>query len=141
MVIGFEQETRELNEVELKLVQQFITSFKKRIGRDKKITAGEIEMKYKNLGEKVNGSRIRAIVHHIRYNELIMIADRRYFLISDNTGYWISCEVAEIQKFAKSLEERAGSILSIKSAVDTFLNRHASINFINENQGDLFTNG
>lgn len=138
MVVGFEQETKELAESELKLVKQFVNSFKKRVGRDKRITAAEIELTYRNLGTKINGARIRAIVHHIRYNESIIINERKYFLISDNSGYWISCDLEEINRFAESLAQRAGSILSIKDAVDNFLTGKASRNFINENQGDLF---
>jgi hypothetical protein len=141
MVVGFERETQNLSEADLLLAKQFMNSFRKRVGREKKITSSEIEMKYKNIGIKMNGHKIRAIVHHIRYHRDIVIGNKRYFLISDNTGYWLSSEMAEIQKFAKSLEERAGSILSIKLAVDHFLTGHASNNFINENQGDLFQHG
>lgn len=138
MVTGFEEQTKQLSEYELQQVHFFIKSFKSHIGKDNKITSAAIEMHYRNIGKKINSSRVRAIIHHIRYHETIVIGGRKYFLISDTTGYWLSCDKEEITQFAESLNQRASSILSIKQAADLFLGIAPAQKFLEDNQRKLF---
>lgn len=138
MIVGFEQETKPLTQVELEVASNFLILIKSNIGREKRITAATIEMHYRNRGIKLSSSSVRAIIHHIRYNETITIGKKKYFLISDNSGYWLSNDKEEITKYAESLRQRAGSILTIKQAVDAFLGIAPAQKFLSENQGKLF---
>lgn len=138
MLTGFEEQTRQLSEYEFQQVYFFIKSFKSHVGKENKITSATIELHYRNLGKKLNSSRIRAIIHHIRYHEKILIGNKKYFLISDSTGYWLSCDKEEIKQFAESLNQRANSILSIKQAADLFLGIAPAQKFLEDNQQKLF---
>jgi len=74
---------------------------------DQKITSDQILYKIRNNGLKMDGGQLREIIGHIRRNDLCAPG----FILSDNSGYWYSEDVAEMEKVWDSELSRARNIL------------------------------
>lgn len=112
MITNFSEQTQELNDYELKsLLPIIIQGLKTKIGKDKAVTNKHICKALKNFGHKLTDSRLRKIIHHIRANDLVPL------LIATSKGYYVSNNDEEIQDYIKSLQERANSILFIKTCL------------------------
>jgi hypothetical protein len=110
MIKGFEKETHELTEQELKLVGLMVQGLKTKIGKINAITNKKMENALVDVGYKVNPSRIRKLIHHIRVKKLVPN------LISTNKGYYIATSEEEIFDYIESLQQRINSIEEIKNS-------------------------
>lgn len=79
-------------------------------------TSGEIIFLLEEQGYKLSPIRFRAIIHHIRVNEIAMV-------ISGRWGYWISNDPEEIFAYCQSLDARADSIKAASSSIRRMLSK------------------
>jgi hypothetical protein len=109
MVKGFPNETRPLNEQELRMADWLADILRGRVGATNAATGRQlVEALFATTGEAVNdGARLRAIVHYIRSNRKVK------HLIATSRGYYVSSDPDEIARYIESLMERARSILVI----------------------------
>ena len=107
MINGFEEETSPLTEEEMKLVPKFVNSFNSKIGESMAINSAEIEYKFRILGVKITGPRIRKIVNYIRLNRLVKN------LIATSKGYYIEDNPEKLKKYVESLRQRASAIQAV----------------------------
>lgn len=114
MINGFENETHELNDYELKLVPIFVAGLKKRTKQEFAITNNTMAKLMKAKGYSVNAPRIRKIINYIRTKKLIVN------LISSSKGYWITENPEQLKKYVESLTQR---INEIKRVRDSFINQ------------------
>ncbi len=112
MIKGFEKETNELTDYELKLVNPIVKGLSTKVGKDSAVTNKTILEAMKKLNYNVTASRIRKIIHHIRVNKLVPN------LISSNTGYWIATSQEEIFDYIDSLHQRMNSINEVIKSFD-----------------------
>jgi len=112
MIKNFEEITKELSWYESAvLLPLFIRGLKNKIGKENAVTSTEIVRNLKSKGYKLNGVRVRKLIHHIRVNHLIPR------LIATSKGYYVSNDKEEIEAFILSLEQRISSIKEIKNAL------------------------
>jgi rRNA-processing protein FCF1 len=110
MINGFEEETHELTEKELKLVQPIVNGLKTKIGEINAISGGKIIVAMRSSGYKIDASRLRKIIHHIRVKRLIEK------LVSTNKGYYIATTDEELKKYVESLNQRINSIVEVRQS-------------------------
>lgn len=112
MVENFEEQTHELTEYEKKvLLPAMLKGFRTKVGEKNAVTSTEIVTSLKAKGFKVDASRIRKVVNHIRINNLI------FNLIATSKGYYIAESIGECQSFIRSLDQRANAIISVRDAM------------------------
>lgn len=108
MINGFETQTAELNDYEEKtLLPLMVKGLKSKIGKSRAITSSQMINGLKTKGHKVDSSRIRKIIHHIRITGLVEC------LMATSKGYYISNDKKEIDNYIESLIQRAESIQRI----------------------------
>jgi hypothetical protein len=107
MIIGFDKETHELTEKELKLLPTVVSGLQKKIGKENAVTNKQMVDGLKKYGIKTSGPRIRKIIHHIRITGTI---ER---LMATSNGYYISNDINELDDYIKSLVQRSESIAKI----------------------------
>lgn len=73
-------------------------------------TSGELIFELEKLGYKLSPIRFRAIIHHIRVNEIKIILGGR-------GGYWVSDDPEEIFNYCQRLDGRADSIKEASSSI------------------------
>src|SRR4051812_18194234 len=111
MIENFEQETAPLSEYELKMVPLFVKGFKDKIGPEHAITNKQIVSSMKEKEYKINDSRVRKIINHIRINNIIPC------LMATSKGYYISHDPEEINSFIESLKGRESAINKVRRAM------------------------
>lgn len=111
MIEGFTNETHELTDYELTLIEPMLKGLRTKIGEENAITNTRMTKGMKAQGYKVNPARMRKLLHHIRVNHLIEN------LVSSSKGYYIATTRMEVVKYKKSLQQRLNSI---KELLDSF---------------------
>lgn len=111
MLKGFEEQTAPLNEYEMSLLPVLIAGLKTKIGVDYAITNDDMIKALKKLDYKVNQSRIRKMINHIRINNLIPR------LISTSKGYYITESKREFDDYKESLRGRINAIQAVHDAM------------------------
>lgn len=112
MIHGFDAETKPLAQDELAMVEPIILGLRTKVGPERAISSGRIIKAMQNHGYKINGARLRKIIHHIRVNKLIKN------LVSDSRGYYISNDRKVVRKYQQSLRERAKAILDVAESFE-----------------------
>jgi hypothetical protein len=112
MVIGFEEETAELTDLEKKAAKLIALGLNARIGREAAITNAQIIKAMNKKGYDLNSARIRKIIRYIRIEHMVRN------LIATSKGYYVSKDRQEITKYRQSLRERAQAILSLMDSFD-----------------------
>jgi len=107
MINGFEEETSPLTEEELRLVPKFVNSFTSKIGEEMAVSSKEIEEKFRNIGIRITGPRIRKIVNYIRLNHLVKN------LIATSKGYYVEDNPEKLKRYVESLRQRAAAIQAV----------------------------
>lgn len=121
MIDGWEEQTKPLNEAEMKALPILIKVFRNRIGKSRLIGGETIvtELKDKcgiDLGKPINNPRLRKIINRIRANKMLRTVDGRLlYLVSNNQGYWAELDrnSPEVVRFVRSTNQRADNVLSI----------------------------
>jgi|TARA_R100000482_G_scaffold124933_2_gene80058 hypothetical protein len=104
MIALFEEITYELTEYEkTTLLPIVVKGLKNKHGKENAITNKKICEALTGLGYKVNGPRLRKIIHHIRVEELIM------GLCCNSKGYYVTDSLEELSKYVESLAQRIRS--------------------------------
>jgi pyrrolidone-carboxylate peptidase len=119
MLPGFEDITNSLTEYELtELVPDFVSSFKKRQGKEMAITNKEIVSKMKIAGEKyMSDVKVRKIINHIRTHALVP------GLVASSSGYYVTNDPQEVQRYINSLDGREAEIRRVKQTFKQYLNQ------------------
>lgn len=104
MLPGFEDETHDLTDAELKLVAAFATSFKKYVGPENTITSFQIIERFASKGKKMSGARVRKIISYIRTEGLVP------GLMATSNGYYITTDPLEHRKWIESMMGRVTKI-------------------------------
>ena len=104
MITGFEKETHELTEKELKILPVIVSGLQKKIGKENAVTNKKMVEGLKKHGIKTSGARLRKIIHYIRIKGLI---ER---LVATSNGYYISNNIDELDNYIESLVQRSESI-------------------------------
>ena len=110
MINGFEDETHELTDKELKLVEIIVPKLSKNIGKDKAVKNNKIRDFLLSKGYKVGQARIRKLMHHIR------VSNRVENLIATSRGYYRAESVEEVKVYVESLHQRARSIIEVANS-------------------------
>tara|TARA_R100001015_G_C4629176_1_gene189818 strand:+ start:1768 stop:2184 length:417 start_codon:yes stop_codon:yes gene_type:complete len=104
MITLFEEITYELTEYEQKtLLPIVVKGLKNKHGKENAITNKKICEALSGLGYKVNGPRLRKIIHHIRVEQLIV------GLCCNSNGYYVTDSLDELHKYVESLAQRIRS--------------------------------
>jgi len=74
-------------------------------------TGKQISAYYAKQGIKMNGARVRKIIHALR------VSDAVPFLLASSKGYYRSIDMADVARFEDSLRQREDSIRSARSAI------------------------
>lgn len=119
MIKGFEKQTEELNEEEIKLIPILINGFKKHseknpIKSDKIVLAMNEHLKTTNFKLKMTDARLRKCVNYIRSNAFLPI-------IATSNGYYTSFDKVVIEQQMESLRQRANSILNCVVGLEKFI--------------------
>lgn len=88
-----------------------VNSFKKRIGKENRITNKVIVERMKAAGYSVNDVRVRKIINHIRRHRLVPR------LIATDRGYYVAADPLELKKYLQSLDGRESAIKAVKDAL------------------------
>lgn len=114
MLVGWEDETSPLNEEEkdwARYIARIINEF--HIGKEKACTSERIiQGILKNYDKKINGVRVRKMIHQIRVDRLC----KR--LVSSSKGYYIATDPADMQRYIDSLRQRTRAIDRIVDAME-----------------------
>lgn len=107
MINGFEKQTEELSQEELKLVSGFVAGLKTKIGKENAITNKAIREAYESKGIKVPDARVRKIINHIRMSGLVQN------LCASSCGYYVAANLEELNDYIEGLESRVNSQVMI----------------------------
>lgn len=111
MIEGFEKQTHELTEDEMKLLPLIIPTLKKKHGKENAVTNSHVCKIFKEHGFKLSGSRFRKIINYIRIHGLI------FNLIATGKGYHVATSQSECERFIESLDQRINSITKVRDAM------------------------
>lgn len=81
-----------------------IAGFRTKIGVERCITNPEICRALKEKGYEVNEPRVRKIVFHIRFYNLVPK------LIASSKGYWVATNKKEVETWIQSLQARISAL-------------------------------
>lgn len=113
MITNFEAHTPPITENEIKiaeLVKQVLTSRPENSPIYSEQLQADVNF-LNTTGTNLTSARLRTIIHYLRVREKLPI-------IGTSRGYYISNDLAEIQKQRRSLTERAMSIIEVAQAFD-----------------------
>jgi hypothetical protein len=110
MINGFEKETHELTEEELKMIPPMIRGLDNHVGKAHAITNSRMAHGMKHNGYPVSPARVRKLIHHIRVNRLVTN------LIATSSGYYIEKDPKELKIYVESLDQRIRSIQEVRDS-------------------------
>lgn len=110
MINGFEAETHELTEDELKMVAPMVKGLSTKIGERAAITNDSMLYGMKLQGYKANNARIRKLIHHIRVKRLVPN------LVATSKGYYVENDPVKLQSYLDSLDQRIRSIQEVRAS-------------------------
>lgn len=113
MITNFEAHTPPITENEIKIAE-LVKSILKTRTESNPIFSEQLQadVNYLNTtGTNITSARLRTIIHYLRVREKLPI-------IGTSRGYYISNDIAEIQKQRRSLMERAMSIIEVAQSFD-----------------------
>ena len=112
MVNGFEKETEELTEKEMKeILPLIVCGLKNKIGEKNQISSTEIISKMKERNYKISPARLRKMINYIRTNNLI------FNLVASSKGYYIANTPSECRSFIESLDQRINAIITVRDTM------------------------
>jgi hypothetical protein len=112
MINGFEDQTHELTDAELEMVQPMVAGLVRRVGEHRAITADDMIAGMKLFGYKVTQPRIRKLINFIRVNKLVRN------LIATSKGYYVENDPKKLQVYLESLDQRIRSIQEVRNSYD-----------------------
>jgi hypothetical protein len=116
MITGFEAQTIELSNEELRCVQLMIPSLKARVGKEKAVTSQQIINWLKNnYGILTTGPRVRKMINYIRINRLVEN------LVATSEGYYVETDPKKVREYVMSLHQRAEAIMAVANSYSKLL--------------------
>jgi hypothetical protein len=115
MIMGFEEQTGNLTDKELGVIQHIVDQLNK--------TSKEKPLKNRGINGNLslagrgwfNSARIRKMINYISINQLTRLP-----LVANNRGYYITNNQDEIDRYLLSLTQRIQSIIYRRGAVKTW---------------------
>ena len=128
MITLFEEITYELTEYEKSdLLPVVVRGLRNKHGKENAITNKKICEALTSAGYKVNGPRLRKVIHHIRVEQLIV------GLCCNSKGYYVTDSLEELDKYVESLAQRIRSQQeihrSMKRDMDKIMLAHNKLEF------------
>ena len=119
MIDCFEKETAPLTEYEEQtLLPIMVKCLNRHKGKEQAISNRRMMEGLESSGYVVGGSaRIRKLINHIRINGLVDC------LMASNSGYYITEDPWEMQRYIESLQGREDAICAVKEAMQEQLMR------------------
>lgn len=112
MITNFEDTTKGLSTNENKIIlPRLIELVKWRIGKEKSITNKKLAHLLAEMGHDVQETSIRKMINQIRIHGLVEN------LLATSSGYYVSNDPKEINKYVLSLRERAAAINTVADAL------------------------
>ena len=112
MITLFEEITYELTEYEKSdLLPVVVRGLRNKHGKENAITNKKICEALTSAGYKVNGPRLRKIIHHIRVEQLIV------GLCCNSKGYYVTDSLEELSRYVESLAQRIRSQQAIHNSM------------------------
>lgn len=105
MIIGFEEETIKLSDIELLMAKRMIRAFKLRKGKENAITSTEIVRLMTARGFKITERRVRKIVNYL------VVTDQVPDLIASGNGYYVASNDVERMEHAVSMGQRIAAMM------------------------------
>ena len=122
MIALFEEITYELTDYEEStLLPIVVRGLKSKNGKQNAITNKKICQALTNIGHKVNGPRLRKIIHHIRVEQLIV------GLCCNSNGYYVTDSLEELNKYVESLAQRIRSQQQIHKSMKRDIDKISSM--------------
>lgn len=115
MILGFEEQTYDLTEIEIVLAGLIAKGLITKVGKKMAVTNKFMQAKMLQHGHKIDAARMRAIIHYIRMNNIVPN------LLSTSKGYFVSTSVEDTRKYIHSLRQRANSIKDLANAMENVL--------------------
>lgn len=113
MINGFENITADLSEYEKSVLMPLvIRGLKTKVGEHNAITSTKMIKALRDRGHKLDGARLRKIIHVIRVKGLVPC------LVASSKGYWIETSFEKLKEYKKSLKKRADLNLRLIDAID-----------------------
>lgn len=114
MIKGFEIETADLNEYELKTLMPVVArGLAAHVGRENSVTNKHICDCLTKVGYQINDARLRKIVNYIRVKGVVKC------VIATSNGYYVATNKKDVAEYTDSLKGRAEAIYAVAQAVDT----------------------
>lgn len=113
MLEGFEKETNPLTERELSVLTPMVEYLQKAKGKQNAVR-NEIIIRYlfPKTGISLNQTAVRKLINYIRKRGLITN------LMATSSGYYVSSDIKELQKYVKSLEGRENEIRRVRLSIE-----------------------
>lgn len=109
---GFDDFTYEMSEYEKEEVKPYLLmALKYAIGKERALTNKRLVNDMYALGIKSSGPRVRHIIHCIR------MSNEMPCLVATSKGYYITDDVAEMESYLKSLDDRIKHICNIRHSI------------------------
>ena len=117
MILGFDEDTYELTDLEEKMIPLFVRGFSSKLGKINSITNREIVAKMKKYHPFLTEARVRKIINYIRKKNLVP------GLIASSSGYYVTRDPREIERYIVSLSGRIKEIERIRESFYEFLEK------------------
>lgn len=112
MINGFEDQTHELTEYELRiLLPGMINGLRTKVGSKNSITSGKAIKGMKEKRLKIDSPRFRKLINYIRIKGMI------HNLVASSKGYHIATSQSECERFIESLDQRINAITTVRDAM------------------------
>jgi hypothetical protein len=113
MLEGFEKETKPLTEREFSVLTPMVEYLQRAKGKQNAVR-NEIIIRYlfPQTGISLNQTAVRKLINYIRKEGLITN------LMATSSGYYVSSDVKELQKYVKSLEGRENEIRRVRLSIE-----------------------
>lgn len=114
MIPGFEQYTQPLSATEMMCAPYIAEELREHVGKEKSINNYELRQRLPaSLSSKIDGARMRKILHHVRTSELYNLQH----LCAYSRGYYLAANEEELNDYLESLEQRNRATREIEKLI------------------------
>jgi len=108
MIEGFDTWTDSLTHKELVLVPTLVQGFESHRGKEHSITATQILQRLRSSNYDITGAQLIKLINYIRLSDLMPC------LISDEAGYYVAANHAEMDQYLKSIQKKIEKLQVIR---------------------------
>lgn len=111
MIQGFDSETSPLSDYERQILLPIVLrGLSKKVGKGRAVSSAYIVERLRGV-YRMSGPRLRKIVNHIRYNDLLP------GLIATSDGYYVAQSEQELDDYEQSLLGREKAIRAVRLSI------------------------